>query len=250
MTISGMTIAGHAFTPVGTTLVVLGAVLGVATVLIGAMRAAGKPQAGELMARIGTWWVLFAFVAIALAIGRTGGIVLLALVSFLALKEYFSLIPTRRADRLVLLVAYLAIPIQYVLIDHGQYGIFIVFIPVYMLMAVPAAMVIRGETDGFLRATATIHWGLMACVFAVGHAAALLTIDDKSVSNGAFDIRYGAALFLVLLILTGLNDVAQYVSGKLFGQTRISPTVSPNKTREGFIGGVIVTAMASAILAP
>ncbi len=245
-----MSLLGAPLTPVGVTLLALAGVLSAATALIVYLRATGRSQAGELLARISTWWMLFAFVAVALAIGRTASIVLLAFLSFLALKEYFSLIPTRRADRLVLLVAYLAIPIQYVLIAYGQYGIFIVFVPVYMLMAVPAAMVIRGETAGFLRATATIHWGLMACVFAVGHAAALLTIDEASVGNAGFDRPFGAALFLVLLILTGFNDVAQYVAGKLFGETRISPTVSPNKTREGFIGGLVATAVASMLLAP
>ena len=245
-----MSLFGVALTPAGLALVGLAGILCAATALIAAMKVAGKPQADELLDRVRTWWMLFAFVAVALAIGRTASIALLAFVSFLALKEYFSLIPTRRADRLVLLVAYLAIPIQYVLIAYNQYGIFIVFVPVYMLMAVPAAMVVRGETTGFLRATATIHWGLMACVFAVGHAAALLTIDEASVGRAEFDQSYGAALFLVLLILTGLNDVAQYVAGKLFGRTPISPTVSPNKTRAGFLGGVVATAAAAALLAP
>ena len=34
------------------------------------------------------------------------------------------------------------------------------------------------------------------------------------------------------------SDVAQYIWGKLFGRRRIAPTVSPNKTWEGFVGGI------------
>jgi len=115
---------------------------------------------------------------------------------------------------------------------------------VWMLMAVPAVMVIRGETEGFLRAAATIHWGLMACVFAIGHAAALLTIDP------AGNAATGAGLFVLLLLLTGLNDVAQYVSGKLLGRHQVAPTVSPNKTVEGLAGGILITAWLAAFVGP
>ena len=203
-----------------------------------------RPERPNLIARIRTWWMIFALLGGALLLGRTAIIVVLAFVSFLALKEYFTVIPTRRADRLVLLVAYLAIPVQYTLIGYDRYGLFIVFVPVYMLMAVPAAMVVRGETEGFLRAASTIHWGLMACVFAVGHAAALFALSEPG------DIETGAGLFLVLMLLTGLNDVAQYVAGRTFGRTKIAPAVSPNKTLEGLVGGVIMTAWIAAVVAP
>ena len=55
---------------------------------------------------------------------------------------------------------------------------------------------------------------------------------------------------LFLLLLTELNDVAQYCWGKLLGKHKISPTVSPNKTMEGFIGGVLTTVPLAMLLAP
>src|SRR5262245_10442912 len=67
----------------------------------------------ELLARVRTWWVMIGLLAVALVIGRIATLVFFGLVSFLALKEYLSVIPTRRADRRVLLWAYLAIPVQY-----------------------------------------------------------------------------------------------------------------------------------------
>lgn len=44
------------------------------------------------------------------------------------------------------------------------------------------------------------------------------------------------------------SDVPQYVFGKLFGRRRITPTLSPSKTVEGFVGGVLGAALVGASL--
>ena len=59
---------------------------------------------------------------------------------------------------------------------------------------------------------------------------------------------YGATIVLLLLFLTALNDVGQYVFGKLFGRRPLALKISPNKTLEGAIGGIIFTSFVSAIL--
>jgi phosphatidate cytidylyltransferase len=48
----------------------------------------------------------------------------------------------------------------------------------------------------------------------------------------------GAKLLLFLVIVVQASDVLQYVYGKLFGRRKIAPAVSPNKTWEGFAGGI------------
>ncbi|MBJ8192430.1 CDP-diglyceride synthetase, partial [Bacillus cereus] len=57
--------------------------------------------------------------------------------TFFALKEYFSMIRSRKADRRLFLWAYLAIPLQFYWIYIGWYGIFIVFIPIYVFLLLP-----------------------------------------------------------------------------------------------------------------
>ena len=199
----------------------------------------------ELKSRIYSWWVMVTVLAIAIALNRTVSIVFLGFVSFLALKEYFSLIPVRRADRRVLLWAYLAIPVQFYWIGTGWYGMFIVFVPVYMFLFLPLAMIRAGETHGFLRAAGTLHWGLMTMVFALGHAAYLVALpEDGNPAAG------GAGLLLYLLFLTEFNDVAQYVWGKLIGRRKVAPAASPAKTLEGFLGGLATTILLAWALGP
>jgi phosphatidate cytidylyltransferase len=194
----------------------------------------------ELVQRVRSWWVMVAVFAIAIAIDRRLSIGFFAFISFLALKEYFSLIPTRRADRRVLFWAYLSIPLQYYWVYRGWYGIFIVFIPVWMALVVPARMVLIGETRDFLRAVGTLQWGLLTMVFGISHQAYLLVLPPEG----------GAALVLYLVVLTQLNDVAQYIWGKTLGRHKVVPTVSPNKTVEGLIGGIVTTTVLAVLLAP
>ena len=83
----------------------------------------------------------------------------------------------------------------------------------------------------FLERTATIQWALMICVYCVSYAPALLTSRFRVTRMAALSL-----LFLVIVVQS--SDVMQYIWGKLIGRHRIAPTVSPNKTWEGFLGGI------------
>ena len=190
----------------------------------------------ELVARIQSWWLMFFIFAVAMVLSRNVSLVFFGFVSFMALKEYFSLVPTRRVDRRVLFWAYLTIPAQYVLVGMEWYGMFIILIPVYAFLLLPMRMVLAGETRHFLRAAGTMHWGLMAMVFSISHVAYLLVLPE-AINPGAG----GAGLVLFLVFLTQFNDVAQYSWGKLLGRHKALPTVSPGKTIEGVIGGLATT---------
>lgn len=206
-----------------------------------------KPGPGdrELWLRMRSWWVMAGLFILAVAVDRALSIVFFALVSFLALKEYFSIIPTRRADRRVLFWAYAAIPMQYFWVFDAWFGMFIIFIPVYLFLFIPLKMVIVGETQGFLKAAGTIHWGLMTTVFSLSHAAYLLALPDaKNPAAGS------AGLLLFLVFLTQFNDVMQFVWGKLAGRRRVIPKVSPGKTVAGFVGGVATTTLVAWFAAP
>lgn len=199
----------------------------------------------ELADRTASWWWMIGAFTVCVLLNRTVAIIFLAFISYLALKEYLSLIPTRRIDRSVLLFAYLAIPIQFYWAAIDWYGMFIVFVPVWMFLFFPALMALRGETKGFLSAVGTLSWGQMMTVFTLSHMAWLLASGDK-----VNPVIGGVGLLFFLVVLTQFNDVAQYCWGKLFGQHKVTPAVSPKKTFEGLIGGIATTIAVAAVIGP
>lgn len=229
--------------PVHRAIVLIYGVLVFASLVTYALKRWAPSEAStELGKRVVSWWWMISVFTIAILTTPIVSTIFLGFVSFLALKEYFSLIPTRRVDRTVLLWAYLSIPAQYALAHNGLYGLAMVFVPVWMFLFLPARITLKGETEGFLRAVGTLSWGLMICVFSLSHTALLLKFGTNH------GVGAGALLFLVAL--TQFNDVAQFTCGKLFGRHKIIPKVSPKKTWEGFVGGLVLSILAAGVFGP
>ena len=192
----------------------------------------------NLNARIRAWWMMVAIFLFAMLSGGLGSVVLFALTSFLALREFVTMTPTKLGDHGTLLWVFFVItPIQYALVALQWYGLFSIFIPVYAFLFVPLRSVLSGDCERFLERTATIQWALMVCVYCVSHAPALMTLQIP-----AFEGQNGKLLFYFVLVVQA-SDVFQYIWGKLLGKHKIAPTVSPNKTLEGFLGGVVMATL-------
>jgi len=198
----------------------------------------------ELRQRIQSWWWMVGLLFLVLILSKNATIAFFGFLSFLALKEFLSIVPTRQADRRVVFWVYLSIPIQYYWVVSGWYGMFIIFIPVYIFLFIPMRMVLIGETKGFIKAAGILHWSVMLTVFSLSHIAYLLTLPEKNMQAG------GVGLILYLLFMTQFNDVCQYIWGKMLGKHKIIPKVSPNKTWEGFLGGLLTVTLGSGFLAP
>jgi phosphatidate cytidylyltransferase len=188
----------------------------------------------NLNTRIQAWWVMAALMALAFAWGRTGIIVLFAISSFAALREFITLTNTRRADHWVIAGAFfLVLPVQYYFIWADRYGMFSIFVPVCAFLLLPIIAVLKGETDNFLTRAAEVQWALMIAVYCVSYVPALLSLDISGFEG------QNVLLIAFLVITVQLSDVLQYVLGKLVGKTKIAPRLSPSKTVEGFLGGVL-----------
>ncbi|MCW6032144.1 phosphatidate cytidylyltransferase [Pantoea sp. JK] len=225
----------------------LGGIFGVlilATLIIFVLRK-WRPQHNwvELQQRVNSWWVIICLFSLAMLSPKWLALTFFGFISFLSLKEYLTLAPTRRSDSMPLLWMYAAIPVQYLWTGMAWYGMFIIFIPVYVFLFLPARMVIAGDTKGFLHSASVMHWGMMTTVFALSHVAYLMTLPGADASAGAL-------LVFFLVALTELNDIAQYLWGKSLGRIRVTPKVSPNKTLAGLLGGIFTTMLLAVILGP
>lgn len=56
--------------------------------------------------------------------------------------------------------------------------------------------------------------------------------------------QYDPVLPIVLLSLIWINDAGAYLAGSMFGKRQFSPIISPGKTWEGFISGIVFTGLA------
>jgi phosphatidate cytidylyltransferase len=194
---------------------------------------ARKATVKNLNARTKAWWMMVAIFGLAMATGGIGSIVLFALTSFLALREFITLTSTRPGDhRSLFWIFFIVLPLQYYLVAVKWYGLFSILIPVYAFLLIPIRSAIAGDCENFLERTAKIQWGLMICVYCVSHVPALLSLKIMG-----YEGQNGKLMFYFVLVAQ-ISDVLQYVWGKTLGRHKIAPTVSPNKTWEGFIGGV------------
>jgi phosphatidate cytidylyltransferase len=188
----------------------------------------------NLNARIRAWWVMSAVFALSLLTGGLGSVILFAALSFFALREFITLTPTRPADHSALFwVFFIITPLQYYLVFAQWYGFFSVLIPVYGFLFIPSRIAISGDSNAFLERSSKIQWGLMVCVYCVSHVPALLMLEIPGYAGK------NARLLFFLVVIVQLSDVLQYVWGKLLGKHKISPVISPSKTWEGFIGGIL-----------
>ena len=230
------------------TLYLFGGVLGILLVatIVGQIlrwRVGQNDVIANLNARIRAWWIMSAVFAVSLATGGIGSVVLFAILSFFALREFVTLTPTRPADHAALFWVFFVItPLQYYLVATQWYGLFAVLIPVHAFLFIPSRIAIAGDAAAFLERSAKIQWGLMVCVYCVSHAPALLMLNIPGFEGK------NARLLFFLVVIVQLSDVLQYVWGKLLGRHKIAPVISPSKTWEGFIGGVLTaTALGGAL---
>lgn len=218
--------------------------------------------------RTRAWWLLCAVLLAAFWLGREATVVLFGLLSFWALREFITLTPTRMADhRALFWVFFLFTPLQYVLIGVNRYQLYSVLIPVYAFLFIPARIALAGDYKRYLERCAKIQAGLMICVYCLSYAPAILYLDiagapsaqaqaratgearvetaagkklaqaKAAIQQGRYGGQNARLLFFFLLVVT-LGDAFRYVCERLIGKHVIAPGISPNRTWEGFLGGV------------
>ncbi|TQE40722.1 phosphatidate cytidylyltransferase [Aggregatibacter actinomycetemcomitans] len=197
----------------------------------------------NLNARINAWWVMILIIFAAAALGFYGIIFLFFVISFMALREFLSLLYIRRGDHLALAACfYVILSVQYILVAIDWFSMFTIFIPVYGFLFLPILSALLGDTAHLLDRSTKVQWALMISVFCISHIPAMLTLDIAGFEGK------NLLLMIFLILVVQASDVLQYVWGKLFGKHKIAPKLSPSKTVEGFVGGVVSASVLGGLL--
>lgn len=202
-----------------------------------------SPVIVNLNARIRAWWMMCLLSVAAMWFGPIGSTLLFAIMSLLALRECVTLTPTLRGDHEALFWCFfILLPLQYVLVGMQWYGTFAIFIPVYAFLFIPTRMALAGDPNNFLERSAKIQWSMMIAVYCISYVPALLMLPIPGYEH------QNIKLLLFLMIVVQISDVLQYVFGKLTGKRPVAPRLSPNKTVEGFVGGIASATLVGTLL--
>lgn len=180
--------------------------------------------------QVNAWWRIFPVVSVVLLTYPLGLVALACLVYVLAVLELMSHYPGQRR--------------------HFLLGTALIFVSVFLLhfqaqavtaIVLLAAIFLQGLLFLRLRHKRSLIWLL---VLITAEAMAMLT----AFSSLPFPSPITLAWLFYLFILTAMNDVGQFIFGKLFGRAKLAPRISPNKTWQGAFGGLAVSLFVSQTL--
>jgi len=180
---------------------------------------------GETVKRV---LVALPLIALAIAIVIAGGpwfagvvtiLGIIGLREFLAMADGYA--PLRTA-------AYIGLPAMVAAAWLGTSFNVLMFLAVPFLLVFIAA-IRRPGVEGVTRSMAITIFGLFWIGIPLVHAVLLRELPD-----------HGAALVTDVLIGTFVADTGAYAVGRMFGSHKLAPRLSPNKTVEGLIGGILI----------
>jgi phosphatidate cytidylyltransferase len=175
--------------------------------------------------------------------GPLGATLLFGVFSFLAFREFVTLMHTRRSDhRSLLLAFFIVLPLQYVLVGRRAFDLFSVFIPVYVFLAIPVASALAGDPTRFLERNAKIQWGIMVCIFGLSHAPALLLLEFPGLQGR------GAFLLFFLVVVAVVAQVVQEAQTRASRQRPVARQISRSFSWRAWLTGVLAAAVLGTLL--
>jgi phosphatidate cytidylyltransferase len=145
---------------------------------------------------------------------------------FVCVHELFRMYETVRPIRLAAFLALAGIAVGAV--EGGERQVLlalVAFVPVMFLVGVATP---REGGPSLTAAMSLTTFGVVWIGMAVGHGILLRDLD------------HGDGLVVAALLGTFLGDTGAYLGGRLFGTRKLIPRISPNKTWEGLIAGIVV----------
>jgi phosphatidate cytidylyltransferase len=189
--------------------------------------------------RMKTWWLILTPLTLAIFLGPLALSGLWCLICTWAVYEMLGVAPLDSRDKPVksyLIASPWLLALGQLLALPYLHTLFLLLLPA------PLFLLIGGHTSSFLQRLAYIEWILFQIVAALGFGLLLILEAPGFTAQGG-----QASIFILVLCMTQLHDAMQYCVGKLFGKHPILPLISPKKTWEGLIGGLLITSLLGAL---
>lgn len=194
----------------------------------------GEPQRTELRKRYLSWLLLAPLMVVPILLGAFWMMLGVLALGVLCYREYARVTGCFR-NRIISLVVVLGIVLVFFAVFDHWYGLFVAAGPL-TVVAIAMVALIADQPKGYIQRVALGVLGFMLFGVGLGHLAYF-----------GNDVHYRPML-LMLLVGIQLNDVFAYVCGKLFGHTHFMPNTSPNKTRGGSLGALVLTTALVAVI--
>jgi phosphatidate cytidylyltransferase len=204
---------------------------------------AGRTRHEGLLRDLGALWVGAVVFWVAWVSGTVGAMAVFGLLSFFLLREFITLVHTRRGDHRSLLLAFFAVlPLQYALAGSRSFDLFTVFVPVYVFLAIPVTAALAGDPGRFLERNAKIQWGIMVCVYGLSHAPALLLLELPGFTER------GAFLLFFLVMVTAAAQLAQEAASRWLRRRPVARMIDRSFSLRAWWSGVGAAALVGAAL--
>ena len=190
-----------------------------------------KQETRSMWVRYLAWFLMIPPVLIPLLYSRVAFRMVMLLLSLLAFREYSRVVGLWK-DKYYMAVCYISILFCYLPVFLVRFGFFQV-LPVYLVILVLLVPIIRGEYEHMIQKSCLAMLGVVYFGWFFAHVGFLR------------NTAYGIAYVFFLFVLVEINDASAYIFGRLVGRYKLAPKISPKKTAEGFIGGVIVVIVLS-----
>lgn len=185
--------------------------------------------------RVRSWWVIFLVLIPVLSVG---GWLFTCLLYFLSLWAAFEFSKLLNANITLsgVLFFFVAIAGYDVLVRHADYRFLVVLLLLPFFLSAGAL---------WFRNCSKVRI-ILIILFCISAIESVYIVSHLGSKNG-YD---QSLLVLFLFFIAAASDIVQYISGKLWGNNKLASRLSPGKTCEGALGGIIFTSLIFSLILP
>lgn len=194
---------------------------------------------------ISSWWKILGFCFFSFWGGAISIIPIFYLLTLFAILEYSRV--SALAEMRVSLFAGSALGVTIHYLSFALKDPFLLFasLHIYILLVVMPYMIISKRLDILPELIAFLLSLVILAIF-LSFPVAVIVFESEFIGSE----NAARLAVLMLIVLTEVNDILQFLCGKLFGKRKVIPWISPNKTEAGFVGGIILSSLLGAVIWP